>query len=120
MAKIFITDDSPFIRELISALVEETGHSFETAVSGEELLRRYNEVKPDIVVLDIVMIGINGLDTLDKLIALDRNVKVLICSAFATQTDIVKEALVRGAYAVLPKPISLQELKEKIEEGLNK
>ncbi|MDO4204806.1 MAG: response regulator [Selenomonadaceae bacterium] len=118
MAKIFITDDSPFIRELISALVEETGHIFETAASGEELLRRYNEVKPDIVILDIVMIGMNGLDTLDKLIALDRNAKVLICSAFATQIDIEKEALGRGAYAVLPKPISLQELKEKIEEGL--
>ena len=120
MAKIFITDDSPFIRDLISTLVEETGHSFETAVSGEELLRRYNEVKPDIVILDIVMMGMNGLDTLDRLIELDSNVKVLICSAFATQKDIVKEALARGAYDVLPKPISLPELKEKIEEGLKK
>lgn len=119
MAKILVTDDSSFMRDLISEIVKRAGYTVEHASSGEELLKKYAEEKADIVILDIVMSEMDGLQALDKLMELDRNAKVLVCSAMAGQKVVSDEVLKRGARACINKPFSANDLIAVIEKELH-
>lgn len=119
MAKILVTDDSSFMRELISEIVKRAGYSVVHASSGEELLEKYAKEKADIVILDIVMTGMDGLQALDRLMELDKNAKVLVCSAMAGQKEVSDEALKKGARACINKPFSANDLIAVIERELH-
>lgn len=116
MARIAITDDSSFTKDLMTELLQPEGHELLYASSGEELLDKYIEWKVDIVILDIVMPGIDGQSTLKKLMKIDRHAKVIICSAIGGQTKIFKQVMEMGAAAVVSKPISKVELLEAINK----
>ena len=118
MAKILVTDDSMLMRDLISEIVKQYGHSVEHASSGEELLEMYAEDKADLVILDLVMMGMSGLNALDKLMEMDKGAKVLVCSAMAGQKEVADDAMKRGARAVINKPFSANELSTIIQREL--
>lgn len=118
MAKVFITDDSSLTRDILREMVKELGHTVIEASGGEALLDSYEQEKPDVVFLDIIMED-NGLEVLEKLKAMDANAKVVICSAIGGMPHIVEEAKQKGAVTCLRKPFDRDAINHAIQLCLN-
>ena len=108
-AKILIVDDSGFARRTLRRMLEEQGFVVEEARSGVEALEKYLDSKPDVVFLDVVMEGIQGLEVLGKLRELDADAKVVMATS-DVQRATREEALSTGASAYLTKPVDAKEL----------
>src|SRR5262245_33809496 len=80
-ARILVVDDSGFARRTLKQMLEGAGHTVDEAKDGPEALERYFLDKPDLVMLDMVMEGMNGLEVLAKLRELDPEAKVIIATA---------------------------------------
>jgi len=110
-AKILIVDDSGLARRQSRQYLEELGHSVEEATDGAEALERYVLNRPDLVLLDMVMHGMYGLEVLLKLRELNPNVPVIIVSA-DIQKSTREQVLGAGAAAMINKPLKREELVE--------
>ena len=112
-AKILVVDDSGLARRLIRKIVEELGHEVEEASDGATALERYVLNRHDVVILDLLMHGMYGVEVLQKFKQLNPDLPVIIVSADIQRTtrDQVKEG---GASAMVNKPVT----KEQIEEVL--
>lgn len=112
-SKILVVDDSSLARRTARALLEEMGHQVEEASDGAQALERFYLNQPDLVVLDMVMNGMYGLEVLTKLRELKPDVRVIVITADiqdSTQLQ-VREA---GAAAFINKPLSRQKLSQTI------
>lgn len=102
--RVLIVDDTSFMRSVIRNIVEEIGYEVcGEASNGYEAVSKYEDLKPDLVILDVIMPEKNGLDALDEIKGLDRDSKVIICSAMG-QVDYVKSAVIKGALDFIVKP----------------
>lgn len=120
MAKILIVDDAAFMRMLIKDVLLRNGHEIiGEAGNGIEGYKKYIELKPDLVTLDITMPEVNGIDCLKKIREADANAKVIMCSAMGQQA-MVLEAIQAGAKDFIVKPFQPDRVKEAIEKTLNK
>ena len=117
IAKILIVDDSGLARRLTRQFLEELGHSVEEAADGAQALERYALNRHDVVVLDMVMHGMYGLDVLIKLRELNPKLPVIVVTADIQKStrDQVKEA---GAAGVIHKPLKREDLAVAIETVL--
>src|SRR4029077_1418187 len=88
-----------------------------TASSGEEGLRLIAKIKPDLVVMDVRMGGITGLETLRRIRQMDSRLLVILMTAYGT-TQTAIEAMKLGAYDYLLKPFDVPRLKEIIQNAL--
>ena len=115
--KILIVDDSSLARRTVRQLLEEMGHSVEEATDGAQALERYYINRPDLVVLDMVMSGMYGLDVLAKIRELNPDARVIVATADIQQStrDQVRAA---GAAAFVNKPINRQKLTQVISSVL--
>ncbi len=118
MDKLLLIDDEPdvqysFRRILDPALIELT-----TASSGEEGLKLLPKVKPDLVIMDVRMGGMSGLETLRQLRETDAKVPVIMMTAYGT-TQTAIEAMKLGAYDYLLKPFDVPKLRQIIANALN-
>jgi DNA-binding NtrC family response regulator len=109
MASILIVDDEKPIRRILSLLLQERRHRVTDAGSGEDALAILPEAKPDLVLLDLKLPGIDGLETLKRLRALDPRLDVVMMTAHGTISSAV-EAMRRGAFDYLTKPFDNDEL----------
>ncbi|HJY88163.1 MAG TPA: sigma-54 dependent transcriptional regulator [Candidatus Acidoferrales bacterium] len=108
--KILVVDDEPSIRKYLQTLLEVDGFEVETLSSGKEALERINVgVRPDFIILDVLMPELNGLDTLRQLMQIDRTLNVLMLSC-SNEVGTVVEAIRLGAYDYLTKPFEKTEL----------
>ena len=88
---IMVVDDSPFASKQIKDIVEDNGYEVTAyAKDGEEAIELYKELKPDIVILDIIMPGLNGLETAEILKKQDPDVKILMLSSLCDSGTIPK------------------------------
>lgn len=117
MARILIVDDEKQIRRILSVLLRERGHQVEEALSGEEALDRQSAFHPEIVLLDLSLPGIDGLEALARLLERDPSVDVIMMTAYGTIRSAV-EAMRRGAFDYLTKPFDNDELLLIIERAL--
>ena len=117
MAKILITDDSTFMRNMIKMILEPKGYTFCEASNGNEMLKVYEEEKPDMVTLDITMPEMDGIEALRLLREKHPNSKVVMCSAMGQQAMVV-EAVQYGAKDFLVKPFEIKHVYETIERVL--
>lgn len=108
-AKILIVDDSSLARRTMRRLLEELGHTVDEASDGAQALERYFLNQPDLVVLDMVMTGMYGLEVLAKMRELNPNVRVIIATA-DIQTSTRDQARAAGAAGFVNKPVSKQEM----------
>lgn len=110
--RILVVDDEELIRESCSRLLGRLGHEVIVARSGADALEIYREHGRDIslVILDLAMPGLSGAETLDKLLALDADARVLVSSGYAGENE-VQDLLARGAIGFLPKPFGFEGLK---------
>jgi len=113
--KFLVADDSEFARKsLIRALSSIGGDLAGEAVSGQDAVQKYRNLKPDIVFMDIIMPGIEGIDALDMILQDDSSAKVVIVSSLSHR-EIVKSALKKGAEHYITKPVQNAPLADIIQ-----
>lgn len=118
MAKILVVDDSTVQRTILRIYLSKEGHEVIAEIGkGQDVLKLYQEVQPDLVILDIVMPDANGLNILEQLINQDKNAKVIMCSASALQ-NVISESIQLGAKSFLVKPITKDSLLSTISKAL--
>ena len=108
-ARILIVDDEASIREALRDLFEDEGFLVGTAASGEEALRWLRRYGADCVLLDIWLPGIDGIETLARIRAMDPHLPVIMMSGHAT-IDAAVEATRKGAFDFLEKPLTTERL----------
>ena len=108
-AKILVVDDSGLARRMLRQMLEELGHTVEEATDGPSALERYYINRHDLVVLDMVMNGMYGLEVLAKMRELDPKVRVIVATA-DIQTSTREQVRGAGASAFLNKPVNRKEL----------
>ena len=115
---IFIVDDERAISKLLKYWVKDKW-DYETEVfdSGEALLKRLDSKKPDLLLLDIMLPGINGLDVLKKIRETDEKLPVIMLSAQGN-VEIAVDSLRYGAYDYFPKPIDSQRLEPAVKNAI--
>jgi DNA-binding NtrC family response regulator len=117
-AKILLVDDEPGMLRYIRTLLEVEDHKVETAATGEEALEKVQKgLKPDLVLLDLLMPGIDGLQTLEQLRQLQSGIKVVMLSC-VSDTKKVVQAIRLGAQDYLTKPFQKAELDAVIDQSL--
>lgn len=110
MARILIVDDDASVRYSLRRLFSTKGdHDVETARSAEECLVKLEEFAPDVVIMDIRMPGMTGLEALTRIKEIDPKLPVIIATAYGT-TDTAIEAVKRGAYDYILKPFDVSHL----------
>jgi CheY-like chemotaxis protein len=113
---ILVVDDEENIRWLYREELEDEGYKITDAASGEEALEIVPELKPDLVVMDIKMPGISGVDTLIKIKEIDKDIPVILCSAYG---DYKQDFSTWASDAYVVKSASLDELKMAITKVLS-
>lgn len=106
---ILVVDDELFFRRLYANLLSENGYQVETASSGEEAVAQLHRGKPDIVLTDLVMPGLDGLQILDHARKLDNPPDVILVTGHASVESAI-QALKNGARDYLVKPFDPEEL----------
>lgn len=102
--RIMVVDDSPFASKQIQDTVEGNGYEVVAyAKNGEEGIELYDEVKPDIVIMDIIMPGIDGLETARIILKKDPNAKILMLSSLC-DAGALEEVRGLGLKYLIPKP----------------
>jgi len=117
MAKILVVDDEKNIRVLYKEELEREGYNVITAADAKEALEILEKEKVDLVILDIRMPGMHGIDALEKMIVRKRDLAVLINTAYAEYKD---NFLTWLAEDYIIKSSDLTQLKEKIRQVLQR
>ncbi len=115
MAKILIVDDEEHIRYLYSEELSEAGYEVATHDSGDRILEKIEEEKPDLIVLDIKMGEYNGLDILQQIRNKYYDLPVILCTAYDTFKEDIK-SMAADFYVI--KSFDLTDLKNKIAMAL--
>jgi len=118
-SRILIVDDEEAIRDSLQGLFEDEGYSVICAASGEEAVARFRKHPVGCVLLDIWMPGIDGLETLSRLKAMDGDVPVIMMSGHAT-IDTAVRATRQGAFDFVEKPLSSDRLLILIRNAMEK
>jgi len=116
-ARILVVDDEPAIRDTMRMILEYEGYECLTAGSGPEGLAMAERDAPDLVFLDIKMPGLDGLEVLGRIRAVNETLPVVIVSAHGTATTAL-EAGRLGAFRFIEKPLSKDYVLDAIREGL--
>ncbi|MEM9601613.1 MAG: response regulator [Pseudomonadota bacterium] len=103
--KVLLVDDSMSMRMLAKNIVSELGHDvIGEASDGKDAVQQYLELQPDVVLLDLVMPEYDGRAALNKIMSIDDNAQVVICSSLGSEQD-VETCLRNGARSYLQKPL---------------
>ena len=114
-AKILVVDDELIVRESLGGWLERDGHMVDKAASGEEALEKCEKTRYDILLLDIKMEGMSGLEVLKRVRENDPDVSVVMITAYGSIPSAI-EAMKSGAYEYLLKPFDPDELMVLIEK----
>ena len=108
--KIMLVDDAAFMRMMIKDTLQKNGYSeIVEAGNGEQAVNNYVTEKPDLILMDITMPVMDGLEALRRLKEMDNNVKVVMCSAMG-QESLVIDAVKSGAADFIVKPFQNDRL----------
>ncbi len=116
---VMIVDDEESIRSTLSGIFEDEGYETVTAGSGEEAIRLAKEAAPDVVILDIWLPGIDGVQTLQELLEGNPGLPVIIITAEA-KIDLAVRATKIGAYDFMEKPLSMDKVLLTVNRALEK
>lgn len=110
MARVLVVDDAAFMRMTIKKMIESEGFTVAgEAGNGVEAVQKYMELQPDVVLLDITMPEMNGVDALKRMKEYDPKAKVVICSAMGQQA-MVAQTIQYGAKDFIVKPFEKDRL----------
>lgn len=117
MSKILIVDDSGLSRRISRRILEAAGHEVDDAADGFSALERYALERPDLVLLDVTMSEMNGLEVLQKLKAMDPSACVVMATA-DVQSSTRTLAQSSGALGFVYKPLSAESVLPVVSEAL--
>ncbi len=116
---ILVIDDEETMRNACQQVLSKSGYHTETSADGADGLRKVRELPPDLVLIDLKMPGISGMEVLEKIRKIDSTIISIVITGYATIESAV-EAMKRGAYDFLPKPFTPDELRIIIKRGLER
>ena len=109
---ILIADDAAFMRKMIRSALSSAGYTnFIEAQNGAEAVRLFASENPDLVLLDVTMPEMDGLEALKRIMAISPSAKVVMCSAIG-QDGTIMEAVRSGASEFIVKPFKKEQLSE--------
>ncbi len=117
LEKILLVDDEPRILELLSVALENEGYQVLEADNGKEALAQFKKEKPQVVLLDIRMPDMDGLEVLRQIKESNQTSSVIMMSAYGAM-ETVLQAIKRGAYDYLTKPVDLEKVKVLVKRTL--
>ncbi len=117
MAKnILICEDAAFMRMMIKDILTKNGYNIAgEAENGAKAVEKYNETKPDLVLMDITMPEMDGIQALKKIKEGDPNATVIMCSAMGQQAMVI-EAIQSGAKDFIVKPFQAERVLEAVKK----
>lgn len=113
-ARVLIVDDSAFARRIMRGFLEEAGYSVDEVKGGMEALELYSLKKPDVVLLDVIMEEMSGMEVLARLRQLDTGARVVLATA-DSQNATRDEAKAAGAAGLLGKPFQREQVLKTVE-----
>ena len=111
--KILIVDDEPSVCNFLSDYLKYKGYNSKIALSGEEALAALNNEHFDLVLLDLIMPEMNGLEVLERIKKIDLRVPIIILTSVKDK-NITESSLEMGAVDFISKPIDIERLEESI------
>jgi DNA-binding response OmpR family regulator len=120
MTKILLVDDDDLTRGAVQKMLERSGYSVHSTGNGHEALDHYRREPPDLVITDLIMPDLDGLEIIQELRRINLSVRVLAISGGGRvdAEEYLSVARKFGAIEVLPKPFTGQELKKAVEAAL--
>lgn len=115
--EILIVDDAEFMRMILKKIIAPTGKEVIEAVDGLDGVSKYKEHRPNLVMLDIIMPNMDGIECLKQIMALDKNAKIVMCSSIGQQS-VVNDAIKIGARDFIVKPFDAAKVLECITKNL--
>ncbi len=117
LVSILVVDDEPIMQEILSEFLREEGYGVDVAGSGEEGLERARQSFYDCAIVDLMMPGIDGIETMQQLREIDPSLPVIMVTAFASVESAV-EAMKQGAYEYITKPFKNDEVLVVLENAI--
>jgi two-component system response regulator AtoC len=118
MVKILIIDDERPIRETLEMFLREKGYEVVTSEDGEGGLEAVRNERPEIVILDIRLPGMDGLEVLRRIREAGEDIHVIMITAYH-DAETTKQAMKLGAYEYIHKPLDADEFEVAIERAVN-
>jgi two-component system chemotaxis response regulator CheY len=118
MARVLVVDDAAVMRKMVTDALSGGGHEIVgEAANGAEAVQRFQELRPDVMTLDITMPEKDGLTALREIIAVDPGAKVVMCSALGQESKVL-ESIKLGAKDFVVKPFQADRVLSAIEKAL--
>ncbi len=115
---VMVIDDDPNVLESLSNLLTEVGFGVHGFTSGTEAIEQFGHFQVDVVLTDISMTGISGIEVLERIRACDRETPVILMTAYA-ELDVAVSAIKKGAFDFIIKPYDPSCLIHALEKGVN-
>jgi len=118
MSKILIVDDLSSITEMIQSVLETHGHEIAgVARNGFEAIEKYKALRPDVVLMDIMMPEMDGMQSIRKILEYDQKAKIVVVTALG-RPELMKEAVKAGAVGFVTKPFEIRRLLRAVEVAI--
>ena len=115
---ILICDDAAFMRMMIKDILTKNGYNVAgEAENGLKAVEKYNELKPDLVLMDITMPEMDGIQALKKIKSMDGDAKIIMCSAMGQQAMVI-ESIQSGAKDFIVKPFQADRVLEAVKKAI--
>jgi len=118
MGTVLVVDDDRAVLAMVEKALRPAGHAVQTAMSAEEGLKAVRDARPDVVLLDIVLPGENGLEVFHRIQEVDRRLPVIFITAGAG-SDTAIQAMQLGGYDYVAKPLAVEPLRALVEKALD-
>lgn len=116
--KILIVDDASFMRMMIKDILTKNGFEIAgEAENGAKAIEKYKETRPDLVIMDITMPEVDGIQAVKEIKKIDPNSKIVMCSAMGQQAMVI-EAIQAGAKDFIVKPFQADRVIEAVRKVL--
>jgi len=112
-ARVLVVDDEPEAVELLQEFLVAKGYDVTTAGDGEEALRKVKEERPHLILLDVLMPKMDGLEVLSRVREIDKEVSVIMITG-VTEEEIGRRAMALGAFDYIVKPLDLPYLERSL------
>jgi len=119
MVKILVVDDEKDIVEILSHSLRRRGYEVETAITGEEGIKKAENKKFDVALLDINLPGMDGIQVLEQIKKIDPEIEVIMVTGFGSIESAI-DTLKKGAYDYIQKPVNSDKIAVSVEKALEK
>jgi DNA-binding response OmpR family regulator len=117
--RILVVDDEPDLVTILTKYFTDAGYTVDAASHGGDALIAVSQYQPDVVVLDVIMEGLSGVQVLQRIRSLDPAIRVIMITG-STDASLKPTTMSMGAFAYVSKPVSLQHLHEAVSAALTR